>query len=356
MRGNTPKKPIFEVSPYLREYLNTHHRSVDVALNYRDMFHFKSSIACMDGAGEETMWETVFYDQSDREHIYDCLKQIYAELKADGDKGILEHLYIDRVDFFAMGNSQPFRVRIVNGINDLFDYFYIKQADASRIYGLELEHLLSPNNINFLVKGDTMVEEHIAGIPGDKFIANYLSKGINTMRLAKEFVKFNERCLVQVLGDMRPDNYVVEIIPDFDETYYRIRSIDFDKQAYEGYRSFYMPQFAKGNLPIVELGLKAMSKELEHQYRKEERSRIAKQVRANQKKVDELLAAMSMDTISTEKRVDQLKYELAELYADNEFITARNMGEIVKTSLKMVMKMPTRTTSSLEKTEEQTTA
>jgi hypothetical protein len=38
----------------------------------------------------------------------------------------------------------------VNKINDNFDYFYIKNADASRIYGLELEHILSPNKINLI--------------------------------------------------------------------------------------------------------------------------------------------------------------------------------------------------------------
>ena len=41
-----------------------------------------------------------------------------------------------------VGNSQPFRVRIVNQFNDNYDYFYVKRADASCVYGLELEHVL----------------------------------------------------------------------------------------------------------------------------------------------------------------------------------------------------------------------
>jgi hypothetical protein len=98
-------------------------------------------------------------------------------------------------------------VRIVNKLNDLFDYFYVKQADMSRIYGMELEHLLSPNKINYLVKGATLVEEHIQGIPGDSFIRNFLpARDYNPLRIAKEFIKFNERSLVQLLGDMRNDN------------------------------------------------------------------------------------------------------------------------------------------------------
>ena len=62
-----------------------------------------------------------------------------------------KHLDVARVDFCSFANSSPFRIRIVNKFNDNYDHYYIKQADASRIYGLELEHLLSPNRIIFLL-------------------------------------------------------------------------------------------------------------------------------------------------------------------------------------------------------------
>jgi hypothetical protein len=58
---------------------------------------------------------------------------------------------VDRIDFGDFGNSKPFRIRVTNLFNDNSDYFYVKQADASRIYGLELEHILSPNRISLLV-------------------------------------------------------------------------------------------------------------------------------------------------------------------------------------------------------------
>jgi len=89
------------------------------------------------------------------------LKRIYALLKVDGDFSVMAHLYIDRIDFCSFGNSQPFRIRIVNAFNDNPDYFYVKKADASRVYGLELEHLLSPNRLSFLTSGGMLVEEHI---------------------------------------------------------------------------------------------------------------------------------------------------------------------------------------------------
>jgi hypothetical protein len=43
-----------------------------------------------------------------------------------------------------------------------------KESRCFSIYGLELEHILSPDKINFLVYNDTL-EEHIMGIPGDVF-------------------------------------------------------------------------------------------------------------------------------------------------------------------------------------------
>ena len=123
-------------------------------------------------------------------------------------------------------------LEVINEINYNHDYYYIKKTDASRIYGLELEHILSPNKINFITDDNTLIEEHIAGIPGDMFIEEYMKpKRINEIRVAKEFIKFNERCFVRLLGDMRSYNYVVDITPDFEEAQYRIRAIDFDQQS-----------------------------------------------------------------------------------------------------------------------------
>ena len=98
------------------------------------------------------------------------LTMIYALLKAEGEISVMEHLKVDRVDYCSFGNSNPFRVKIINQINDNYDYFYVKKADASRVFGLELEHILSPNRISYIVHDQTLIEEHIAGIPGDQFI------------------------------------------------------------------------------------------------------------------------------------------------------------------------------------------
>lgn len=338
------KKPVFPVGDELRKYLVATHRETDVPIAYRDLFHYKSSIAFTDRKGEDTMWETLVYNETDRDYIHKCLLEIYAQLKVGGDVTSIEHLYIDRVDLCLYGNTRPIRVRIVNKLNDLFDYFYIKDADASRILGMELEHLLSPNKINFLVKGDSVIEEHIPGIPGDDFIRFYMieKSDFNPLRVAKEFVKFNERCLVQLLGDMRGDNFVIEVVPDFDDVYFRMRAIDFDQQCFEGKLSIYMPQYFKENNPIIELGLNVMSPTLELQYQKEERSRIASRVKACASDLDSLFSAMEKDVISTPENVDELKHGLAELYHDDEFLQCKTMGAILKTSMKMLTRYPVR--------------
>jgi hypothetical protein len=260
-------------------------------------------------------------------------------MKVSGDMRVMEHLVIDRVDLCVFGNTQPFRVRVVNKINDNFDYFYIKKADASRIYGLELEHLLSPNKISFFVHNDTLIEEHIIGIPAHQFIQTRMNDSdLNRIRLAKEFVKFNERCFVRLLGDMHSSNFVVDITPDFEEVDYRLRSIDFDQQSYEGRRAIYMPKYYKQNNPIIKLGMDMMTPETMHQYMREERSMMVNRINVERKRVNDLLNTMKKDTIAPEKNVRQLREELSQYYDEVEFLDCKNMGEILELSLKMLYK------------------
>lgn len=345
------KKPTYPISKELHGYLMLTNREIDVPISYHDLLHYNSSVALFDKKGNDTLWETLIYNQTDREFIHDCLRKIYAQLKVGGDVSVIDHLYIDRVDYCLYANTHPVRVRIVNRLNDLFDYFYIKQADMSRIYGMELEHLLSPNKINYLVKGSTIIEEHIQGIPGDSFIKEFLPKqDFNPLRVAKEFVKFNERSLVQLLGDMRNDNFVVEIIPDFDELYFRLRAIDFDQHCYEGNLKIYMPQYFRENNPIINLGFKSMSSVLELQYQKEERSRLLTRVRAAADQLPILLTTMKKEVLSPEENILKLSSELSDLYGDDRFLKCHTMGDLLATSLQMLEAQPVRKRTKIKVT------
>jgi hypothetical protein len=333
------KKIVFPISAGLRKFLQKYGREVDFPIHYSDLLRYVSSIALYDYKGNDTLWETVLYADSDREEIHYSVKKIYALLKAEGDMSVMEHLYVDRIDLCIYGNTQPFRVRIVNRINDNFDYFYVKNADASRLYGLELEHLLSPNRISYLVHRDTLIEEHIAGIPGEQFMRQQIHDPLlNPIRLAKEFVKFNERCFVRLLGDMHSSNFVIDVTPDFEETHYRIRAIDFDQQSYEGKKSIYLPQYFKQNNALIQMGIKHITPESMLQYQREERALIATRLKSSPKEMEDIMRSMEHDTISTRANVDSLKGELAKHYHNERFLQCKNMGQILRESLEQVFK------------------
>ena len=331
------KKIIYPIGAGLRRYLTQYGREVNIPIHYHELLRYTNSIALYDSKEQDTYWETVFYEQSDREEIHQNVKKIYALLKAGGDLSVMEHLYIDRIDLCVYGNTQPFRVRMVNRINDNFDYFYIKNADASRVYGLELEDLLSPNRISYLVHQNTLIEEHIAGIPGEKFMRLHMSDpNLNPIRLAKEFVKFNERCFVRLLGDMHSSNFVIDVTPDFEETHYRIRAIDFDQQCYEAKKSIYLPQYFKENNSLIQLGMDVITPESMRQYQREERSLIATRVKSSHTELEDILQTMENDQLAPKSHVDQLKNELAKHYQSKDFLKCNSMGEILRKSLSLV--------------------
>ncbi len=335
------KKVPFPINEPLRQYLDRYSRSIELPIDHGDLMRYDNAITLYDRTGTDTLWVTVFYPQSDMDAIHTSLKKIYAIMKANGDMSVMKHLFIDRVDLCTYANTKPFRVRVVNRINDNFDYFYIKQADASRIYGLELEHLLSPNRIDYRVCRDTLIEEHIVGIPAEQFIRTHLSDpNLNEIRLAKEFVKFNERCLVRLLGDMHSSNFVIDITPDFEEVSYRMRAIDFDQQSYEGKRSIYQPQYFKQNNPIIELGMRHITPETMRQYQREERTMMNTRRKAELDQVTDLLAAMKKTRLSTDANVTQLGRELARYYNEPAFALCPNMGSILEMSLEILDQVP----------------
>ena len=332
------KKIPFRIREPLRAYLRQYDREVDVPVQYSDLKRYDRTVPLYDKSGRDTLWETVYYAQADTADIQHHLKAIYAILKADGDVSVMGHLFVERIDLCVYGNTQPFRVRITNKINDNFDYFYVKNADASRVYGLELEHILSPNRISYVTSQQTLIEEHIAGIPGDQFIKYHLNDAsLNEIRLAKEFVKFNERCFVRLLGDMHSSNFVIVITPDFEEIHYRIRAIDFDQQSYEGHKSIFMPQYFKQNNPIIELGLRRLTPESVRQYQTEERALIAGRLKSSHQQVEDLLAVMVADDISLPGNIEQLRNHLAQHYQNLNFLQCQTMGAIVKLSLQLVL-------------------
>jgi hypothetical protein len=332
------KKVPFPVTPALQGYLNTHGRSIEIPVSYEDLLRFEGSVAILDAEDLDTLWIDCMYSASDREELVLNLKRLYSILHADGSDTILPFITVDSIAFCTFGNTKPFRVKVRNIINDNYIFLYVKKCDASRIYGLELEQLLSPNRINFLVHRNTLIEEHIVGIPGDVFIAERLpALTIQDKRaLAKEYIKFNERCFLRLLGDMRSYNYVVVITQDFDRIQYRLRAIDFDQQSYEGDARVYKPECLPENDVLTKMTRDVLPAESVDQYVKEERSLLAKRAASESQRLHDLLACMKEDHISMEGKIDKLKSELFGLTGDVNFKKAPNMGAVLQAALDFV--------------------
>lgn len=334
------KKISYPINEGLMGYLKEYDRVMKSSVVYEDLLRFTDHFEILDKNGEDTLWEGVIYSPSEEEEIYEGLIKIYQRLRSDGNEEATSHLTVDSIHYCTFGNSHPFRVKIRNLYNDIHDYFYVKKADASRIYGLELEYILSPNRVYFLVCGDTLIEEHISGIPGDIFLDKYVNsdEGQNKKRIAKEFVKFNERCFLRLLGDQRSYNFVIEMTPDFDEVKYRIRSIDFDQQCYEDKLKLYLPQFFRENKEYVKFVMDNIDKSSITQYQKEERSIMAKRMIVGKVRLQKLLAIMKKDEIAPYEKVVRLRQEVYEYLRDKRVKECQTMGDIVEAVLNFTLR------------------
>jgi len=332
------KKPAFPVNEKLNDYLVEHSRTIKIPVFYDDLLRFQGSVVVYDNNDEDTLWVRTYYAEHERVEIDLSLKKIYTILHSNGNEDTIKYLSVDAVDYCTFGNSKPFRIKIRNVLNDNYIYFYVKKTDASRVYGLELEHILSPDHLNFLVYKNTLIEEHITGIPGDVFIKEMLPNCTEPEKaqIAKEFVKFNERCMIRLLGDMRSYNYVIVPTHDFDHVVYKIRAIDFDQQSFEGKLKVYNLQYFKENYKMVDMVIRKLLPTSIEQYKVEERSIIAKRMISSYDRITDLIDCMKNDVISFDKNIDRLRNEVYNFTNDIAFKKCTNMGEILEAILVFV--------------------
>lgn len=329
------KKQYYPINEALFQYLEKYKRTTKTYVLYDDLLRFQGSVEVFDDNGKDTLWIRVFYNEFEKQEIDASLKKIYTLLLSDGDESKIQFLTVDYIDFCTFGNSKPFRIKVRNILNENYTIFYVKKADASRIFGLELEDILSPNRINFLVFKDTIIEEHIVGVPGDLFLEKHLKNctELEKSQIAKEFVKFNERCTIGLLGDMRSYNFVVIPIFDFDHKVFKIRAIDFDQQCYEGSFKLYKPHLFKENFKFSQMVSDKLEANSIEQYQIEERSVMVKRMAGSEKRLNDLLKAMKSMELSSPEKLKQLKHEIFEFTHDIHFKKASSMGEVVEAAL-----------------------
>src|SRR5690554_7269470 len=102
------KKPSYPINQSLRKYLRKYGREDSIAVTYEDMLCWNDSTPVYDANGENTFWDIVIYDMSLKDEILLGLRQIYAELKTEGDTVIISHLTVGQIDYCLFGNSNPF--------------------------------------------------------------------------------------------------------------------------------------------------------------------------------------------------------------------------------------------------------
>ncbi|MEP7110184.1 MAG: hypothetical protein ABI760_19465 [Ferruginibacter sp.] len=331
------QKDIFPVNAAFGEYLRRYGRDVELPICYNDLINYSHADSLKDKKGKWTHWETAVYEAGQLGFLKKNLIKTYVNLKKQELSASEKEFDIERIDFCEYGNSIPFRIKIIEK-NGQYDFFYIKQADASRIYGLELEYLLTHNPINFLLFNNTLVEEHIEGIPGDIFLQQTpkLTETGKTS-LAKAFVQFNESCFVRLLGDMRSYNFVVNPFSSNGNTFYRIRAIDFDQQCYEGKKNLYFPQFYKENVEYVALVLQNLTAVEIEQNQQIEFTAMAARIITYRRQLMELLNSMVNDDISENYKINVLRNELNDHFHTTRFTNCKTMGAILKHQLKQVL-------------------
>lgn len=327
------QKEVYPVGHLLQQYLQQYKRDVELPIAYADLFHYQYTNAIKDLNGKHTHWENVVYDSS---MFADLQIKLIAAYQLLHQLPAIDCTVV-AIDFCEYANSMPFRITLVNKADSYNSYFYIKTADASRIYGLELEQLLSPNRTNFLYHQNTLVEAHINGISGDAFLEEVerLSKKEKIL-IATEFICFNERSFVRLLGDMRSYNFVV-VQNKTDTESYKIKAIDFDQQCYEGRLNLYLPQFYKENLAYVNLSVEQLGYTLIEKTRQDERRQIAALYVANNYQLEALLIVMAKDELSENYKILLLRNELNNYHHTKHFTKCNSMGDIVKQQLKQLL-------------------
>ena len=331
------QKELYAVSNSLQQYLEKYQRDIELPVNYSELFHYSHTNSIKDANGKPTHWENVVYEQEFLDQLKPKLLAVYRLLNPQEEIST-EDLAIKAIDFCEYANSMPFRINIINTQNELADFFYIKSADASRIYGLELEQLLSPNQSNFFYHQQTLAEAHIEGIPGDIFLqqTDQLTEQEQQL-LAEEFVRFNERCFARLLGDMRSYNFVIVKQENFSNTGFRIRAIDFDQQCYEGKMTLYLPQFYKENYGFVQITTKLLDNGLIEDIRISERKIMAALAVKNSRRLSELLQVMNKEEISENYKIISLKKELGTAFHTQRYSKCKTMGALVKQQLKQML-------------------
>jgi hypothetical protein len=323
------QKDRFAVSEPLLQYLYQYQRVYPFALRYPQLLHYRYTDAIRDKNGRHTHWEKVTYPDELWLHLLPELLHTGRLLLQKPDL-----CKVIAIDFCEYANSMPFRITMADDAGAVYLY-YIKWADASRVYGLELEHLLSNNTISYLYQEHTLIEAHIDGTPGDDFIPLITTlTPTQKKELAQAFVAFNEACFVRLLGDMRSYNFVQ--LGSQSQTFH-FRALDFDNQCSEGSLNFYFPQFYKENYAYVQLVKHTLSYQQIEECRLAQRNFMANQMQQNSNRIKKFIAIMANETLADSYKIIQLQQQLNAYHNTLTFSLCKTMGQLLQKQLQILI-------------------
>ena len=290
------QKPIIPLSPEVEDYLTAVGRYQAFPVAYTDLLHYRFTDAVRDEAGKLTHWERLSFTPEYASALYprllDSIRLLEPEIALNGSIGV--------IDICEYGNSNPFRIqlRLANGADR---WYFLKQADCSRLLGLELAHLLGTQPASYLAHEQTVLEAAIEGMPGDQFLRQRVPGADQSEKtaLARAFVRFCQQAYGCLLGDMRHYNFVVRtgtVVP-------QLLPIDFDQQLHEGFPSFYSPQYFRENLGWVELVESMLTADQILAVEEEERDRWRNRFRENQERLHACMQAFSSVTLSERHQI-----------------------------------------------------
>lgn len=290
------QKPILGITPSVQAYLERVGRYQALPIVYQDLLQYRFTDAVRDENGKLTHWERLSFTSEYASTLYPRLWSAIRLL----DPLTAEGASIGVVDICEYGNSNPFRIqlKLANGSDR---WYFLKQADSSRIFGLELAHLIGTEKLHYLVHDQTVLESAIEGTPGDQFLRQWLPGLDRDERssLAEGFVRFCQQCYWTLLGDMRNYNWVVRMHdakPIF-------LPIDFDQQLHEGFPPFYSPQYFRENLGWVELVESCLPRDQIRWVERQEQMRLKQAIDAHQERIQRLINAFQDVPLSERHQV-----------------------------------------------------
>lgn len=324
------RKDKVSVGDALGEYLQRHGCSSGCALRYAHLLDYSHTDSLCDAAGKHTHWERVTYHPRTEASLHRELINAYCSLAPLSDSFDRPSLHVSAIDFCEYANSMPFRITLSDG-KAFSDLIYVKEADASRIYGLELERLLSDAGLSFVWQADTLVERQISGRFGDEYLLDADHFNVGQKRSAAlAFVAFNAACFARLLGDMRSYNFVYNEAPSGS---IRFRAIDFDQQCHEGFLQLYFPHFYAENRLLVDWVANLLSPEETEQEEQQMIEAMRSSAERHRRRLADLLQILSGETLSERYKLLQLRNALAQYHGDRSFEQCHSMGELLSRQL-----------------------